>query len=699
MDNPELTQKIISLIPALVVVYNIQKGKYLYVNQAAKTILGYSPRIFLKKGLPFATSLVHPDDLLEITKRNQTILNQAQKAKNGNNDGVPINFEYRMRHKKGHWIWLHSDGIIFNRDSNGKVEQVMNISIDITERKQKEELEAYRRNQIEVEKNNYNMQQMRLVKIRAEIADVLRNDDSLAKILENCMAVVVRNIPATYARIWLTDDDRKHLNLVASSGYYPQLNRMKTKITIGEYAVGKVAKKNRAFITNDLLNNKNYVPQNKDWMVKKNITSFAGYPLQFRNKTVGVITVFASQSLAENTLISLANIADILAQEIERKKVETQLYQSQQRYLTFIKQSSEGIWRFEIEQPVSTKLSVDKQIDYFYQYAYLAECNDALAKMYGHKKASDIIGAKLDDMLIREDPNNIQYLRNFINSSYNLSDAESSEVDKKGSIKYFQNNLVGIIKNGQLIQVWGTQRDITRRKHAEEQMERMAKQKDEFIAIASHELKTPVTSLKAYTQVLEGRFNKIGDESSAALLHKMDNQFNRLISLISDLLDISKIEAGKLQFEIKPFKFNSLIDEIVEQMQRTTSIHQIKTRLDEFPIINGDKNRIGQVIINFISNAIKYSPEGKDIIVKTKLAKKKITLSVQDFGMGISADDQPKVFERFYRSSSHEKESYPGLGLGLYICREIIDRHQGTVGVRSTPRKGSTFFFTLPLTK
>ena len=145
---------------------------------------------------------------------------------------------------------------------------------------------------------------------------------------------------------------------------------------------------------------------------------------------------------------------------------------SEERYRAFITNSSEGIWRFELEQPVPINLPPDEQIELFYRYGYLAECNDAMARMYGYERAEEISGARLGDFLVRNDPNNIAYLRAFIAAGYRLSDAESVEVDKTGRTRFFLNNLVGVVEDGRTLRAWGSQREITERKRAEEEHKR-----------------------------------------------------------------------------------------------------------------------------------------------------------------------------------------------------------------------------------
>ncbi|MEH1816751.1 MAG: PAS domain S-box protein [Nostoc sp.] len=176
------------------------------------------------------------------------------------------------------------------------------------------------------------------------------------------------------------------------------------------------------------------------------------------------VPILLGSALLEN------NQDDIISFVIDlskHKQVELALSKSEERYRTFLEQSSEGIWCIELEVPISADCPEDEQIQHFYQYVYLAECNNVMAQMYGCSRAEEIIGVRLGDFLVASDPHNIAYLRNFIRSNYRLIDAESHEIDKQGNSKYFLNNLVGIVENGFLVRAWGTQRDITEHKQAE----------------------------------------------------------------------------------------------------------------------------------------------------------------------------------------------------------------------------------------
>src|SRR5215204_3715334 len=165
------------------------------------------------------------------------------------------------------------------------------------------------------------------------------------------------------------------------------------------------------------------------------------------------------------------DLEKLVAERTEQlEERERGLRESEERYRSFIEQSSEGIWRFELEEPVPTDLAPEEQVECFYRHGYLAECNDAMARMYGYTRAEEIVGARLDELLPSSIPENVEYLRAFARSGYRLADAESQEVDRHGDTKSFLHNLIGIVENGSLMRAWGTQRDITERKQAEEEL-------------------------------------------------------------------------------------------------------------------------------------------------------------------------------------------------------------------------------------
>ncbi|MFD2744337.1 MULTISPECIES: PAS domain-containing sensor histidine kinase [Sphingobacterium] len=220
--------------------------------------------------------------------------------------------------------------------------------------------------------------------------------------------------------------------------------------------------------------------------------------------------------------------------------------------------------------------------------------------------------------------------------------------------------------------------------------------KDDFLAVASHELKTPLTTIKGYIQVATRLLPKKSDAKLLNIMDKANVQLDRLNRLIAELLDVSKIQSGNLEVHRDKFDFNNMVREAVDAIKRATDSHEIilSGRIDRSYV--GDEAQLSQVVNNLLANAIKYSPKAKKIEVSLSVISKYIKFSVRDFGMGISLNDQKKIFERFYRVR-HIQHQFPGMGIGLYICEQIIEQHGGTLWVDSEIDKGSIFSFTLPL--
>ncbi|MDR2238593.1 MAG: response regulator [Chryseobacterium sp.] len=240
----------------------------------------------------------------------------------------------------------------------------------------------------------------------------------------------------------------------------------------------------------------------------------------------------------------------------------------------------------------------------------------------------------------------------------------------------------------------GTFTDIDAQKKVE-------KEKDEFLSIASHELKTPLTSIKAYIQLLDRKLKLDKESSEAGFLTKVQDQIEKLNSLITDLLDVSKIENGKLKINKKPANLENVIANAIDTILQTHDENNV--RIDRHGIkpdllIPIDEIRIEQVLINFLTNAIKYSPHNHQVIVTTFVDEEahEVRVSVTDFGIGIPDFKQEAVFRKFYRVEESSLQ-FQGMGIGLFICSEIIKQHHGSVGVSSIVDEGSTFYFTLPL--
>lgn len=241
------------------------------------------------------------------------------------------------------------------------------------------------------------------------------------------------------------------------------------------------------------------------------------------------------------------------------------------------------------------------------------------------------------------------------------------------------------------IQMWvGTSTDIQEMKEHEQQ-------KDFFISMASHELKTPVTSIKGYVQLLQIMHANSDDAILKKSLGSVDRQVEKLTLLISDLLDLSKIKSGSLFLNKEHFLLNDLVQEVIQEIRHINPGYSILFSGDTKKEVFADRERIGQVLINLLTNAVKYSPETREIKVESYIENNNVVVSVEDSGIGINKKDQKKIFERFYRVEGKNEKTFPGFGIGLFISMEIIHRHDGEIAVKSEPGKGSVFYFSIPV--
>ncbi len=261
----------------------------------------------------------------------------------------------------------------------------------------------------------------------------------------------------------------------------------------------------------------------------------------------------------------------------------------------------------------------------------------------------------------------------------------------KGTPKWWDVIITPIYDSkGNIDRLLAISRDITLLKELEQR-------KEDFLSATSHELKTPLTSQKAFVQLLQKQLEKDKDSKYSRFISKIGEQTDKLTKLVTDLLDVSKVHGGKLVLNRAQFDINECVKEAVEEVQAISTKHKIKIKGKIDQKVNGDKERLSQVIVNLLTNAAKYSPNADKIDVTLKKKGKLIFVAVRDFGIGINKKDQDRVFDRFYRVSEGDEKTYPGLGMGLYIASEIIKQHGGSISVNSVKGKGSTFSFTLPV--
>ena len=419
----------------------------------------------------------------------------------------------------------------------------------------------------------------------------------------------------------------------------------------------------------------------------------------------------------------LQAIANVLAIAIERTSVEEELHASRNQLEIILGGVADGI----------TVQSPSGQVIY---------ANDAAVRLLGYASLAELLATPNRQILDKFDLLDEQYQplpETRLPGRYALQGQNGAQmiigwrVRETGELHWSLVRSAPIWKadslseHGEVLMAVSIFHDISERIETE-------RRKDSFIALASHELKTPITSLKLFAQMLKKRFERASNNEMAqdAVKHlaRMDEQLDKLAELVQDLLDVSKIGAGKLTYTMVEVDIDELVRETVEDLQRIADKHEIIVEGSVGRKLTADPERIRQVVTNLITNALKYSPDADKIIVgvgdeyrvpsteyegeearggaqpsvlgtaSAGVMPGEVTMWVQDFGIGIPRSEQAKIFDRFYQvndPSAGSRDTYPGLGLGLYISSEIVKRHGGRIWVESKVGEGSTFYFTLPV--
>ncbi len=396
-----------------------------------------------------------------------------------------------------------------------------------------------------------------------------------------------------------------------------------------------------------------------------------------------------------------------------------QAVRDSERYRAFIANSSEGIWRLEFDPPIDTSLPAEVQVDLAYRNGRFAECNQVMARMYGLERAEDLIGKTLDFRLPSSDSAARAYLASIIHADYHVVDVESTERDVAGSLRHFANSMKGVVEDGHLRRMWGTQRDISDLKLAaatqaylaaererlleservaRAEAERASRVKDDFVAMVSHELRTPLNAMLGWTQLM------LRDPHDTNVLERGLRVIARntrvQAQLISDLLDVSRIVSGKLRLEIQRVEPASIVADAIETVQQDADAKgiEIRSQVDaEIGPVAGDPARLQQVVCNLLSNAIKFTPHGGHVQVTLGSAESNVEITVTDDGAGIRSEVLPHVFDRFHQADWSITRRFGGLGLGLAIVKHLVELHGGTARAESAGEgRGATFTIVLP---
>ncbi|MXV14036.1 PAS domain S-box protein [Hufsiella ginkgonis] len=351
--------------------------------------------------------------------------------------------------------------------------------------------------------------------------------------------------------------------------------------------------------------------------------------------------------------------------------------------ITDIKQAEERSAKLAAIVESSDDAIISKTLE-----SVITSWNDSAQRMFGYS-AEEIIGETIYKLIPEDRHDEEPQIIDRLKKGERLKHFETKRLTKDGRLidvsltvsplKDKQGNIIGASKIA---------RDITEKKLEEQR-------KNDFVAMVSHELKTPLTTINSYIQLLLAKAHKEGDDFRINALTRTEVQAKKMIAMIHDFLSLVRITEGRIPLRITSFEFSELAHEIVADVQLLTSKHTISLVGCGGITLNADRDKIGQVLTNLLSNAVKYSPDGGRIVLGCETMNDKVKIYVSDEGMGISPDDQKKLFDRFYRANNDKLKTVSGFGIGLYLVSEILSAHNSKIEVESQENVGSTFYFIL----
>src|SRR5215831_1031489 len=438
-EGKRFVQMVIDTLPSGVSIYDVRQKRITFINRAVVEAFGsVSDQEVGEPG--FIRWVIHPDDW--------ELFVDHLKGFSGVGKGETSEFEFRCRVNSGAWRWFHTRDKVFRRNEDGDVQEIVSTLIDITERKDAEEHTRF--------VTDLEHAVMPLTDAKEIVAVTVRMLGEHLGVDRSCYAEV--------------EADEDHFVV------FGDYSRGTTQSMTGRYRSSDFSQRERSA----LLEGHPYVvcdiqaesPRGTDisLYLRWQMRAFVCVPLNKSRHFVARMAVYQSAprrwSTAEIQLVEIA--ANRCWESVQRATALRRWAESYEDYRAFMAICSEGVFRFEFEQPIPVTLPIDDQIEQLYQFAYLAECNNAMSRMYGYDSAEKMLGARIGDLLARSNPKNIEFLRALQQNGYNLNDVETHEVDRHGNSKVILNSLSAIVENGLIIRVWGAQRDITAQKQAEE---------------------------------------------------------------------------------------------------------------------------------------------------------------------------------------------------------------------------------------
>lgn len=589
-------------------------------------------------------------------------------------EGADFELEFRVTWPDGKVHWLYDRGKTL-RNADGKPAEMTGACVDITRRKHSEALLEER---------------ARISALGAEIGMVLTENAPLEVTLRRCCEAIVSHLQAAFARIWTLSEDGATLELQASAGLYTHIDGGHARVPVGKFKIGLIAAERKPHLTNDVPND----PRVGDrvWARAEGMTAFAGYPMIVSERLVGVVALFARRPLGSDTLGALASVSNTIALGIERKRSESAVAAGEARKAAIL------------ETALDCFVSTDQQ-------SRILEFNKAAERTFGYSR-DEVIGRSMPELIMPEEfrPRHYESLARYLEAGETRILGKRLEIRglRADGTEFPMELAVNRIPSQSDISFYATIRDITERKEWEARLQRAradaeaaSRAKSDFLASMSHELRTPLNAIIGYGEMLQEEADEIGATSLVDDLKKIHSAGRHLLSLINDVLDLSKIEAGRMELSIETFETEPLVQDVLHvatplaaRNGNTIDMHVA----DGAREMSADMTRVRQSLLNLVSNAAKFTSNGSiSVTVEPDQADPDtILFRVTDTGIGLSPEQIADLFQPFQQVDSTAGRRFGGTGLGLALTRRFCRMMDGDVSAESTLGQGAVFTMRLP---
>ncbi|MBN1120652.1 MAG: PAS domain S-box protein [Anaerolineae bacterium] len=638
---------------------NDQQYTMEFISEGCKELTGYPPESLIgNKELGF-NRIIHPDD-------RQLVWNTIQNAI-GINQHFQLSYRIITVDHQTRWVWEQGSAV---RDDDGKVIALEGFISDITQRRAAEEEVHQRAAQLLV-----------LNEVIGQIASELDEGGVLAK----SAALIQRRFSYQHVGLFMLDHAGEELVMKARAGTYAELFPESHRLNLAEGIVGWVATNQQILMIGDVSKDDRFYNPFPEQIIGSEMS----IPIRLGQQLLGVLDIQSRSvdAFDTNDALVMKTLADALAVAIQNARLYKELENYSQilelaveERTAELRRTSERVQTILDNSPdVILLLSGNGHIEttspsFYPVFGFESDevYKRPLTAFAGEDSLASLTAA-LENVLENQVQQRLEFTAE--RKDHTTFDADIA--------------LAPVVEKGELLNVVASLRDISALKNVE-------RMKDSFLSTAAHELRTPLTSILGFSEILVTR--QIDAHRQSRYLTMINDQSAQLANIIDDMLDISRLESGRgLEIKTEPFDMVELVHDVMQPIVETTPDRNFHCSGFDAPIPTlGDPFRLTQVIRNLLSNAIKYSLPGDDITLQSKVNHNCLEISVIDTGIGMTAEQQRHLFQKFYRADASNR-SIGGTGLGLTICKLIIEGHGGEIRVDSEPDRGTTFTFTIPL--